>query len=181
MAISTHVAGDPKRIRIATMLSTKPLLMGMSAVDLGWMIHLVAAVYMGYYAFQGQNPLDFTGLNAPPYKIGVVAIAEGARAILSMANVWEEEINWAASTILVLVLMTAGGADMDRTSNAMPNSFQFNSNIAQVQAKKYDMSQCSFYSAVLARSLSQAEKNECIGMNRAGTLDSKWAKNCGCS
>ncbi|MDD5392793.1 MAG: hypothetical protein PHE17_07215 [Thiothrix sp.] len=179
MAISTPVAGDPKRIRIATMLSTKPLFMGMSAVDIGWLFHLIAAVWMGYYAFHGENPLSFTGLNAPPYKIGVVALAEGARAILSMANVWEEEINWVASTVLVLILMTAGGADMNRVSQAVPG-FQYNSNIAFVQARQYDMSQCSFYSSVLGRSLNQQEKNECLAMNKAGTLDGKWAKNCGC-
>lgn len=178
MAISTVV--EQKRTRIATMLSTKPLLMGMSAVDIGWLFHLLAAVWMGYYAFHGQNPLDFTGLDAPPYKIGVVAIAEGSRAILSMANVWEEEINWLASTVLVLVLMTAGGADINNVSSAMPNTFQYNPNIAIVQSAQYDMGQCSFYSSVLNRPLSQQEKSECIAMNKAGTLDSKWAKNCGC-
>ncbi|HRJ54234.1 MAG TPA: hypothetical protein PLE99_15855 [Candidatus Thiothrix moscowensis] len=178
MAISTVV--EQKRTRIATVLSTKPLLMGMSAVDIGWFFHLLAAMWMGYFAFHGENPLEFTGLNAPPYKIGVVAIAEGARAILSMANVWEEEINWVASTVLVLVLMTAGGADVNRIPQAVPG-FQYNSNMAVVSNKQYDMSQCSFYSGVLGRQLTQQEKNECIQMNNNGSLDSKWAKNCGCS
>ena len=112
MAISNVI--EQKRTRIATILSTKPLLMGMSAVDIGWFFHLLAAMWMGYYAFHGENPLAFTGLHAPAYKIGVVAIAEGARAILSMANVWEEEINWLASTVLVMVLLTMGGADIER-------------------------------------------------------------------
>lgn len=178
MAISTVV--EQKRTRIATMLSTKPLLMGMSAVDIGWLFHLLAAVWMGYYAFHGQNPLEFTGLNAPAYKIGVVAIAEGARAILSMANVWEEEINWLASTVLVLILMTAGGADINNVSSAIPNTFQYNANVATI-VTQHDMGQCSFYSSVLNRPLNQQEKNECIAMNKAGTLNNKWARNCGCS
>ena len=177
MGIST--IDKKERTRIATMLSTQPLFMGMSAIDLGWVLHLLAAMWMGYYAFHGQNALAFTGLDAPPYKIGVVAIAEGARAILSMANVWEEEINWFASTILVLVLMTAGGAEMNRVSNAIP-SFNYGTNVASV-AKQYDMSQCSFYSPILGRNLNQQEKNECLSMNKAGVMDSKWARNCGCA
>ena len=178
MAISNVI--EQKRTRIATILSTKPLLMGMSAVDIGWFFHLLAAMWMGYYAFHGENPLAFTGLHAPAYKIGVVAIAEGARAILSMANVWEEEINWLASTVLVMVLLTMGGADIERIADGAP-SIQYNANIAQVANKHYDMIQCNFYSPILGRALNQQEKNECIQINKAGSLDSKWAKNCGCS
>ena len=37
MAISS-IDKDP-RTRIATVLSTKPLVMGMSAVDIGWVFH----------------------------------------------------------------------------------------------------------------------------------------------
>lgn len=176
----SKITNDP-RTRIATALSTKPLLMGMSAVDIGWVFHLVAAVWMGYHAFHGDNPLAWLGLNAPAYKIGVVAIAEGARAVLSMSNVWEEEINWLASTVLVLVLLSAGGADMHRVGNAVP-SFNYNSNVASVgDVRKYDMSKCSFYNSVLNRALSQEEKSECIAINKAGAMDNKWARNCGCS
>ena len=178
MAISS-IDKDP-RTRIATVLSTKPLVMGMSAVDIGWVFHLIASMWMGYHAFHGDNPLAFLGLHAPAYKIGVVAIAEGARAILSMSNVWEEEINWLASTVLVLVLLSAGGADMNRVGTVMP-SFQYNSNVASVgEVKKYDMSKCSFNNHVLGRALNQEEKAECIAINKAGAMDMKWARNCGC-
>ncbi len=177
MTISTVV--NQQRTRIATSLSTKPLVMGLTAIDIGWVFHLMAAVWMSYHAFHGNNPLLWLGLNAPPYKIGVVALAEGARAILSMANVWEEEINWAASTVLVLVLLTAGGADVSRVTSAVP-SFQYNSNVASV-THKYDMNQCTFISPVLNRALNQEEKAECISVNKAGMMNAKWAKNCGCS
>ncbi len=183
MAISTVV--NQQQTRIATSLSTKPLIMGLTAVDIGWVLHLFVAVWIGYHAFHGHNPLLWLGLDAPPYKIGVVALAEGTRAILSMANVWEEEINWAASTVLVLVLLSAGGADMSRiTDVSVSPSFDYSPTVASIshtEKHKYTLSQCSFINPVLGRALTQTEKAECVVMNKAGLMDAKWAKNCGCS
>ena len=177
MGISSVV--EQKRTRIVTPLSTKPLVMGLTAVDVGWVFHLMASLWMGYHAFHGDNPLAWLGLNAPAYKIGVVALAEGARAILSMADVWEEEINYVASTVLVLVLLSAGGADMDRVSQVVP-SFNYHASVANVQ-KKYNINQCSFNSSVLNRALTAKEKEEWIAINKLGMMDEKKKKNCGCS
>lgn len=179
MSISSVV--EQKRTRIVTPLSTKPLVMGLTAVDIGWVFHLMASLWMGYHAFHGDNPLAWMGLNAPAYKIGVVALAEGARAILSMADVWEAEINYVASTVLVLVLLSAGGADMNRVGQVVP-SFNYHASVANVQsAKKYNINQCTFTSSVLNRALNAKEKEECIAINKLGMMDDKWAKNCGCS
>lgn len=181
MAISTVV--NHQQTRIATSLSTKPLIMGLTAVDIGWVLHLFVAIWIGYHAFHGNNPLAWLGLDAPPYKIGVVALAEGTRAILSMANVWEEEINWAASTVLVLVLLSAGGADMSRISDVSP-SFDYSPTLASVshgEKHTYTLNQCTFVSPVLGRALTQAEKAECVVMHKSGLMNAKWAKNCGCS
>lgn len=158
--------------RITTVFSTKKLLFGLSAIDLGWLLHIFIAAWIGYYAFHGHNPLQWLGLDAPPYKMAVVAIAEGARAILSMTNVWEEEINWAASTILVLVLLTAGGADVSRLPSV---------GLSGTQQVSYKPFQCTFYNNRLGRQLTDAEKGECVAHMSGSMMDVKWAKNCGCS
>lgn len=48
MGISSVV--EQKRTRIVTPLSTKPLVMGLTAVDIGWVFHLMASLWMGYHA-----------------------------------------------------------------------------------------------------------------------------------
>ena len=165
---------------LATPLSAKPIFMNRSVIDYGWMSHLAASVWMGYHAFHGNNPLEWMGLNAPAYKIGVVALAEGARAIFSLADVWESEMYYAASTLLVLVLLSMGGADVSKPaqqllSNASASAAQI------IPAIPDTRTGCTFFNPKLGRELTLAERHQCMELKDSGQMTKVWAKNCGCS
>ena len=169
-SMSVNRGGKPG---LATALSAKPLLFGKSAVDYGWMLHVAGMGYIAYQAFHANNVLETIGVNAPLYKVAVVAIAEAARAIFSLANVWEDEINYVASTVLVAVLLSMGGADVTKLPNELASQV------------KYQVGEtwqgCTFYNPVINRELTLAERHQCIELKNSNQMTKTWAKNCGCS
>ena len=165
---------------LATWLSAKPIFLNRSVIDYGWITHFAASAWMGYHAFHGENPLGWIGLDAPAYKIGVVALAEGARAAFSLANVWEEEINYAASTLLVLVLLSMGGADVAKPAQQLLNNAS--ASAAQiVQTIPDTRTGCTFFNPKLGRELTLAERHQCMELKSSGQMTKIWARNCGCS
>ena len=109
-----HQVRIPHQVKqIKSVLSTRTFY-GLTPVNWLWAGHVGLSAWLGYQVWSGVNPFAAIGMDAPLYKVGIVAIMEGARAILSIANVYEEEINWLASTLLIVVLMTASGADVGR-------------------------------------------------------------------
>jgi len=116
---------------IKTMLSTRRFY-GLTPIDWGWAGHIAAGAFVAWQAWNGTNVFEGIGVDAPLYKVGVVAVAEVARAIMSIANVWEEEINWFASSLLVLVLVTSGGGDVTKLAGEIPvPRFDYSANVAQ--------------------------------------------------
>ena len=178
-SMSVNRGGKPG---LATALSAKPLLFGKSAVDYGWMLHVAGMGYIAYQAFNGNNVLETIGVNAPLYKVAVVAIAEGARAIFSLANVWEDEINYVASTVLVAVLLSMGGADVTKLPNELASQVKYQ--VAKTSNSPLigeTWQGCTLYNPVINRELTLAERHQCIELKNSNQMTKTWAKNCGCS
>ena len=116
------------KVRAATFISSRPLVMGLTIADMYWILEGVSGAAMAYYAMAG-NEIDnwFSGHAST---IGVLMVLA---AVLRVSNFWEEEINIAASALLLVLAANAGGAkpDIERAIQNGAPSFSYNANVAQ--------------------------------------------------
>ena len=119
---------EVNKVRAATFLSSRPLLMGLTIADMYWILEGVAGAAMAYYAFTSNEINHWFGGHAST--IGIMMVLA---AVLRVSNFWEEEINIAASALLLVLAANAGGAkpDIERTIQNGAPSFSYNANVAQ--------------------------------------------------
>ena len=116
------------KVRAATFISSRPLVMGLTIADMYWVLEGIAGAGMAYYAFSSDEIDHWFGGHAST--IGVLMVLA---AVLRVSNFWEEEINIAASALLLVLAANAGGAkpDIERTIQNGAPSFSYNANVAQ--------------------------------------------------
>lgn len=116
------------KVRAATFISSRPLLMGLTLADMYWVLEGFAGAGMAYYAFSGDDIDHWFGGHAST--IGVLMVLA---AVLRVSNFWEEEINIAASALLLVLAANAGGAkpDIEHTIQNGAQSFSYYANVAQ--------------------------------------------------
>ena len=114
---------------------------------------------------------------------GALAFANVFSERKSVKEFWNTALHLLAAASLMVLLSAPGAVTRlaANVSNAVPSQLPGLS-LASVgsEMKRYNMETCTFTSTRLGRELTTPEKTECIALNKAQGLDTKWATNCGC-
>lgn len=130
-----QVVNQPARARVKTFISANPIVAGITAADMYWILEGLTGVFMVYASVKGIAGVDkWFGGHAD-----LVGVFMALAAFFRVLDVVEEEVNIIMSALLIFMAGVAGGLSQQQvvdaakdTASSMTPEFSFNANIASV-------------------------------------------------